>query len=139
MSAGLQVMDCPPRPDRFLVNTQMKSLRQCVLPDWKPNPPWRDAHRPPDTAVPLQGWPRTPTPFLHARFPAQVSRCYTVMPRCFTSSSLSESRGRTHRLLDAPPTLCQFVGRVRRGRGITRFLGVELIMQRLSAAPDPNL
>ncbi|CAK6965067.1 Hypothetical predicted protein, partial [Scomber scombrus] len=47
--------------------------------------------------------------------------------------------GGTDRLLNAPPTLCHFIGSIRRDRGITQFLVVELIMQRLSAAPDTNL
>ncbi len=50
LSAALQVINCP-----------FRSLSQFVLPEWKPNPPWSDAHHPPDAAVPFK--PRTATPF----------------------------------------------------------------------------
>lgn len=48
-------------------------LSQFVLPDWKPNPPWRDAHHPTVTAVPFTPGPE-PELLLHARFPPELRR-----------------------------------------------------------------
>lgn len=88
ISVGLRVMNCPFRSAWFLPEqpARMKSLRQFVLQDWKPNPPlerrapWDGHHHAAPTHFTLQGWPRTKTPFTCMVYSPPG---YTVMPRRF--------------------------------------------------------
>lgn len=132
---GLQVRKCPFRPGRFLVSTQMKSLRQFVLPDWKPNPPWRAARHQTDTTAPFRAGPE-PKLLLHAGgstagYP-EIHREVQLLHIQLLTRAWSRG-GATDRHSTRRPrcATCDW--------GITQFLVVELIMQRLSAVPVPDL
>lgn len=84
VSAGLQVANCPFRSGRFLVNTQMKSVSLCYRTGNRIH--LGEARTIPRTLpYPSKAGPG-PKLLLHACFTPQVTRSYTVMSRCLTSS-----------------------------------------------------
>lgn len=108
MSDGLQVMRCSFRSGRFLLNTQMKSV--CVTgleteSTLERRAPSGGHHRA------LQGWPRTKKkPFTCVVSSAGYPELHRHVPLIHVQL-LSPARSRCGvRLLDAPPTLCHFVG-----------------------------
>lgn len=70
-------VSCPFRSGRFLAKRS-----QFVLPDWKPDPPWRDAHHQTDTPVPFTFGPGPESPLACMRYSAG----HTVMSPRFISS-----------------------------------------------------
>lgn len=103
MSDGLQVMRCSFRSGRFLLNTQMKSV--CVTGLETESTLERRAPPCPSRLAPNQKKPFTCVvssagyPELHRHVPLiHVQLLSPARSRCGV------------RLLDAPPTLCHFVG-----------------------------
>lgn len=129
------MVSCSFRLGRFLDNTQVKSV--CVTGVETESTLERRALSGGHYRA-LQGWPRTKNPS-HAWFPRV---CYTELHRhvpLLHVQLVAPAWSRCGvRLLDAPPTLCHFVGSGETRLRNNSFLVVELIMQRLSDAPEPK-